>query len=133
VRAVADATPPPAAGLIGSLRDAAATASALLRTRLELLGVEIETEATRLVLGLVWGFVALFLAGLAVVFGVLLLLIVFWESHRIVLVAGLAGAFALGALLAGLQVRRLVATRIRLFDGSLRELAADVERLRRRP
>jgi uncharacterized membrane protein YqjE len=126
---MADATPPPPPGFVAAIRQFGATLAALLHTRLRLLGVEVETELTRLILGLVWGLATLFFAAVAIVFAAVLLLVTFWETHRYLVLGGFVVVSTALALFAGLRVRDLLARRIRLFEGSLRELAADRDRL----
>jgi len=117
-------------GLLGSLKALFATMVAIAHTRLELLGEELQEELTRLGSLLVWGYVALFFASLAVGFLGLTILIAFWDTPYRLLVAGsLAAIFILAAVAVGFVVS-LIHTKKRLFDASLGELERDADELR---
>jgi uncharacterized membrane protein YqjE len=131
-----DPAPPsahaPAAGggLLQSLRALLATLLATVRTRGELLQAELEEERLRvagIALFAVAGAVFLLLGVLLLSFFLILL---FWDSSR-VLMAGLL-AFAYLSIGAGcaLAVRRRSRVKSKLFAASLAELGADGERLR---
>jgi uncharacterized membrane protein YqjE len=120
-------------GLIGSLRTLAASLVALLHTRLELLGTELQEELARLVVALLYSFGALLFAalgigffGIAVVFGV-------DEGHRVLAAAVLAAIFLAVGSLGAWAVRRLVFERLRIFNASLTELDRDFAVLKGEP
>jgi uncharacterized membrane protein YqjE len=118
------------AGLIGSLKALLATLVAIAHTRLELLGAELQEERARLAWLLVWGYVALFFAGLAVWFLCLTILIAFWDTpYRLLVAGGLALLFFVLAAVAVGSVVRLMHSERRLFDASLTELERDREDL----
>jgi uncharacterized membrane protein YqjE len=118
-------------GLIGSLRSLAATLVAMAHTRLELVGTELREEFARLGAVLLWGYLALFFATVAVVV-LTLALAVLWSEHRL-LVLGLAGALFLAlAVLAARAAVGLARRKPRLFEASLTELEQDHRELRDR-
>jgi uncharacterized membrane protein YqjE len=118
-------------GLLGSLKALFATMVAIAHTRLELLGEELQEELTRLGSLLVWGYVALFFASLAVWFLCLTILIAFWDTPYRLLVAGsLAVIFLVLAAVAVGFVVSLMHSKKRLFDASLGELERDATELR---
>jgi uncharacterized membrane protein YqjE len=82
---------------------------------------------------LLWGAVALFFAFLAIASVAVLILIAFWDDHRLLIAALLAVAFLILALVAGFAAREQIAAERRPFDASLNELAKDREELRPRP
>lgn len=101
-----------------------ATLIALVQTRLELFGVEVEEQIAHAVSLLLWSIASLFFASLTVLLLAMTVVIAFWDGHRL-LAAGLVTAtFALLALLAGLVARRRLQTRPRL----LASLAAEFDR-----
>ena len=113
-------------GLLGSLKALVATLVAMAHTRLELLGEELQEELTRLGSLLVWGYVALFFASLAVWFICLTVLIAFWDTPYRLLVAGsLAALFVVLAAVAVGFVVSLMHSKKRLFNASLDELERD--------
>ncbi len=118
-------------GLLQSLRNLAATLVALLQTRLELLGTELEEERLRLAQVLLWSGVALAFLVLGTVMLTLFVVVLFWDTQR-VLVSGLLAAvyLALGAA-AVMMARSRARARSKLFSASLAELAKDRESLTR--
>lgn len=127
------AQPGPAAaespGLLASLRRLAATLVAVFQTRLELLATEVEEERIRLGRLLLLGAAAAFFLALGILTLTLFVIVLFWDTHRL-LVTGLLAALYLGAGLAiALAARREALARPRLFAASLSELAKDRERL----
>jgi uncharacterized membrane protein YqjE len=116
------------AGVMQSLRNLAATALGVLKTRFDLLVSEIEEERLRIIELLVWGAAAmLFLA-----FGLMMLtfavIVVFWETHRL-LAAVVLGLFYLAIAAAFFLTARARLQRPRLFKASLEELAKDQDTL----
>jgi len=113
-------------GLLGSLKALVATMVAIAHTRLELFGEELQEEITRLGSLLVWGYVALFFASLAVWFLCLSILIAFWDTpYRLVVAGSLAAFFFVLAAVAVAFVVNLLQSKKRLFDASLGELERD--------
>ena len=119
-------------GLFDSLRALLATVSELLQTRLELAGTEVEEQVARLASLLIWSIVALFLGFAAILLVAIALIVMFWDTHRVLVAVGLAGVFA---ILAGVALTKLLAQvrdRPRLFQATLDELAKDRQRLIKR-
>jgi uncharacterized membrane protein YqjE len=116
-------------GLFDSLKVLAATLLAIAHTRLELLSTELEEERVRLSSMLVWTLVALFCAGLGVVLATLFVVLVLWDTHRLLALGIPAILFLLGAALAWLVVRGKARAKPRLFAASLTELSKDRKEL----
>ena len=116
-------------GLFDSVRTLAATLVAMGRTRLELLSTEIEEERVRLSSMLLWALVALFCAALCIVLVTLLVMVVFWDTHRLLALGIMALLFLLGAAIAWRVVLDKARAKPRLFATSLAELSKDRERL----
>jgi uncharacterized membrane protein YqjE len=121
--------PVPTGGLLGSLKGLLATLSALVQTRLELLGTELEEQVTRLAMLLVWSIVGLFLVFIAVILAAVALIVVFWDSHRVLVAVCLAGTASVLAIGTCLAVMAQLKSRPRMFQATLDELAKDRERL----
>ena len=128
----ADESGPDAArstGLLASLRNLAATVAEVLQTRLELLANEVEEERLRLLQIVSWAAISMFFLALGILMATLFVVVLFWDTHR-VLVTGLLAVLYLGAgVAAGLAARRRARGRSKLFSGSLAELAKDREQL----
>jgi uncharacterized membrane protein YqjE len=118
------------AGFFSSLKTFLQTLLGVGRTRLALLGTELEEEKIRLAGLLAYGIAALFLLGVACVVLVILLAVAFWESRLLVL-----GASTLLFFVGGIVCLRLAGNCLQrgsnLFRHSLAELDSDLEALRR--
>lgn len=119
-------------GLFESLSALSATLVAMLYTRLELLSLDIEEERAHAILQLVLALTALFFIGVGVVLAALLLAVVYWETHRILVLGILAGSFLLAGLVAGGFALHKIRTKPRLFAASLSELHKDRQQLESR-
>lgn len=116
-------------GLFAALRGLLATLVAMGRTRLELLGTEVQEEKIRLLGALASGVGALFLFGLGLVLAIACLATAFWEQR--VAVFGITASVVLALAYYFLtRAKALVSRRSHLFAASLSELEADVARLR---
>lgn len=116
-------------GIVQSLRNLAATLVAVFHTRVELLVTEIEEERARLLQLVVWAVGALFCLGVAVLLLVMLIIVAFWDSHRIAVIAVLAGVFIAAGIGMAAGARHRMHGRPRLFSASLDELARDKDQL----
>lgn len=122
-------TNPPNAGAFETAKAKAATLLALGRTRLELLGNELEIGGRTALRQLMLAQALLFGAGLAIVLTVVALALLFWEQRLLVvaLAAGLAWALAVYCYLA---LRNSTRKAEPLFAASLAELQEDLHQLR---
>jgi uncharacterized membrane protein YqjE len=116
-------------GLFGSLRQALSTLVELLRVRLELVGVDIATAWQHWLNLLMWSMLALFSAFLAIVMLVVSVLIVFWDTHRLLAAGGITAFLALTALIAVLMARRQIRSRPHLLAHTIAELRRDAAAL----
>jgi uncharacterized membrane protein YqjE len=121
--------PAAAPGLLTSLRNLAANAVAILRTRLELLGTEVEEESLRLAQLAFWGLVAILFLTFSLIMLTLLVVVLFWDTHRVMVVALLAVGYLGAGLAVGFWVRSRLRSGSKLFSASLAELAKDHEQL----
>jgi uncharacterized membrane protein YqjE len=118
-------------GMLNSLRSIGPALIGLLRTRLELLGIELADEKERAARMAMLGALALLFAGLALLMVNVLVLAWFWDSHRYLAIIGLVVAYGGIALLCVLRLQTAVASRPLMFEATLAELKADVEALNR--
>jgi len=102
-----------------------------VQTRGELLTTEVEEEFARVGRVLLLGMATLLVGILGALIAGFVVVLVFWETHRLAAALGVLGVFLLGAALCGLAVRRELRTGPRLFEATLTQLARDVARLRR--
>lgn len=113
-----------------SLRQLLGTLASIAETRLNVLATDLqEVHARLVVLVLVTAFAVLSFA-MAAGLAVLLVVAMFWDTHRLISIAGLMGVFAVaGALLWRATKQRTRETR-ELFAGTRTELRRDGEQLR---
>lgn len=116
-------------GIVQSLRNLAATLVAILRTRFELFVAELEEERIRILQLLFWAAGALFFFGVGILLLVVLLVALFWDSHRILSVLVLSGVFFAAGTAMAIAVRNRLRVRPKLFSATLDELAKDKDRL----
>jgi len=120
-----DTEPQERRGLLASLRSLVTTLVAIVSTRLEILISEFELEKLRLARMLVLGMAAVFFAAMALIFLSLLVLMLFWDEHRLAALGGISALYV--ALTAGTVwwLRRDMLRKSRLFSVSLAELRKD--------
>jgi uncharacterized membrane protein YqjE len=116
--------------IVDSLARLAATVLETLHTRLELVSIEVEEEMARYSSYLLWIVVALFCAGIAILLAILLIVVLFWDSHREAVLLSLIGVFAGVALYLGWWLRESMRNKPRLLSYSLDELKRDTATLR---
>ena len=90
---------------------------------------EVEEQSLRVTEIVLWAAAALFLAAIAVLFGCITLLLIFWDTDRLLAAGLIAGVLAVLALVSGLVARRRLKQRPRLLAATLEELGKDRERM----
>lgn len=118
-------------GLLDSLRKLASTFVALLQTRIEIFASELDEERARLARTVVLAVVGAFCLGLATVLLVLLIVVIFWDTNRLLAIGVIAGLFALGALAALVALRSTVRQRPKFLAATIAELRKDGKELER--
>jgi uncharacterized membrane protein YqjE len=104
-----------------------------VHTRAELLTTEVEEEIQRVGRVLLLGIAALLSGILSALIAGFVVVLVFWDTHRLAAAVAVLAVFLLGAAICGFAVRRELRVRPRLFEATRRELARDVTRLRGQP
>lgn len=117
-----------AGGLLAALRNTAVTLVATARTRVELVGNELETERLRLVRSLILGLCALFCFGIGLLLLIALVLVIHWESRLLVL-SGLGVSFMVAGTLLFSAMKRS-SRRHQAFAATIAELEEDLRQLR---
>lgn len=116
-------------GLLGSVRRLLSTLTQIASTRLELLVNELHEERLHWGQMLLYFFSALFLLGMGIILLTVFVVVVFWDTHRLVALASLSALFLLSGALLAQKLRVISRARLRLFSESLAELAKDREHL----
>jgi uncharacterized membrane protein YqjE len=104
-----------------------ATAVAMVHTRLELAAVEMQEEAKRFAGYLVSMLMATFLLACSVLLAALFVIVLFWDSYRLLAVGGMAALFALAGVVLMMKVRASFESRPPMLSATLAELRNDVE------
>jgi uncharacterized membrane protein YqjE len=115
----------PIRGLFRSLTQLLATAIGVAQTRVELLSTELQEEVHRVAEIMVWTLVVLLSAGIGLFLLALLVIFVFWDTHRVIAAVSVTGVFFGVALIGGLVLRAKIKGKPRLLDATLSELAKD--------
>lgn len=116
-------------GLLDSVKTLAGTLLAMGQTRLELLSNDLEEERSWLTSMLVWTLIALFCAILAVVLATLLIVVIFWDTYRLLAISIMIGVFVVGAGFSWRVVNNMSRVKPRLFSSSIAELSKDRKQL----
>ena len=119
-----------AEGFIGSLKSLTALAVAIAHNRLNLLSTDLEIAREQMVSVLIMVLVALF----CLCFGALLLaifvVVIFWDTHRLIALGSVTGLFL---VVGGFYLWRVLSTLKAMpatFEASLTELAKDYKQLK---
>ena len=122
---MADTPNQPAEGLLHSLKNLTVTLIAIIHTRLELLSADLEEGRERFISLLAMIFVSLFCLCFGAVLVTILVVVIFWDTHRLLVLGSLTALFlATGAILGVLAIRALKSMP-RMFEASLTELIKD--------
>ena len=131
-----DGPPAPERGPIGalfkSLSNLLSTFVAIAHTRLELLTTELQEEMHNIAEILMWSLVALLAAGIGLFLAALVVIFLFWDTHRLIASLAVTAFFFLLAVVAALTLRSKVRNRPKLLENTLAELAKDRKQLERR-
>lgn len=117
------------AGLFDSLKTLGATLAAILHNRLELLSTDLAEERVRLSSILLLALAALFCLGVGLLLLTLLIVVLFWDTHRLAALGTLTALFLAAGGGIGWLARQRLLNKPRLFEASIAELAKDREHL----
>ena len=112
-------------GFIATLQRMFATLLLVVKTRLELVSVEVEEQIAYAANLLVWTLVALFSASLGLLFLAITILIAFPERYRLLASGSVTAALIVLAGAAVVLVRKRLKARPRVLVASLSELGID--------
>lgn len=118
---------------MGILRNMVRMAGALLaifHTRVELFTVELQEEAQRLLSYFILSLVALFCVMMTFLLGIFLVIVLFWDSYRILAISGLLVFFGGAAVLIAIGIRSSYRKKPRMLAYTRGEIAKDIERLK---
>jgi uncharacterized membrane protein YqjE len=126
---MSERTPGGSKGLLESLTILAGTLVAIAHTRLDLLSADLEEERAHFFSLLVLTLAALLCLGIGVVLATILLVVAFWDTHRLFALGALAGFYLVIGLGVWAFALHKARTKPRLFAASLSELFKDRQQL----
>jgi uncharacterized membrane protein YqjE len=104
-----------------------ATLVAMVHTRLELAAVEVQEEMRRLIGYFAWAMIAVLLSAGALMLAALFVILLFWDSYRLLAVGGMAALFALAGIVIAIKVRSSFSAQPPMFSATLGELRNDLD------
>ncbi|HEX7937169.1 MAG TPA: phage holin family protein [Paraburkholderia sp.] len=113
------------------LRRIVGSVSAILQTRLELIGIELAEEKERLLAVLFLGLAAMMLVTMALIALTALVAIAFWDTYRWQALAGITIVYALAGLICALKARSGLRNAPLVFEETLAEFEKDRDIFRR--
>jgi len=116
-----------------SLKRMTGTLLGIFQTRLELLSIEVEEERLNIKQMLLYGCIALLFFGLATILLTTFVVVVFWDSYRLQVLAGFIILYFVAGLLAWNALNGVANRKSQLFSASLAALADDRDQLVPRP
>jgi uncharacterized membrane protein YqjE len=123
---------PPAPGVLESIRRLCATGVALLQNRVELLGVELDEQKVRFLRVLFLAAITVFLGNTALLVLTATIIVLAGDSARNPVMIGFSILYVVGAVLAGLWLRKEIRSSPPAFGETLSELKKDLDWLKRR-
>ncbi|HEY4375437.1 MAG TPA: phage holin family protein [Burkholderiales bacterium] len=118
-------------GLVANARRLLRILLTILSTRLELFGVEVAEQGARIGALLALGVVALLFSIFAIALFSFGIAVLFWDTHRLAAIFGLAGLYAVVTLVACVQIRTRLKNHPEPFAATIAELKADAAVLQR--
>jgi len=112
-------------GLLGSARRVLATLLEIGQTRLQIASTELEEERLRLAELMLWATFSLFFLGVGLVLASLLLVMLFWEGQRELVLATISAVFLIVGAWAGMTWRRKSRNKPALLATTIAEFKRD--------
>jgi uncharacterized membrane protein YqjE len=126
--ASAPAPQPAKPGLLASLRKLGSTLVAILHTRFELFAKEFERERTRVMRLLLVGVIALFFFCLGVITLTLFVIVIFWDTHRLIAIGAVTAVYLGIAVGLALYAKSEAGRGARPFASTIAEFKKDRDR-----
>lgn len=113
-----------------SLARLLATIIANIQTRVELIAVEVEEEALRYFSYLLYSLAAMFCFGVAILLTILLVVAIYWDTHRIEVLLTLMALFGVAGAWMVWAMRDSYRHKPKLLVHTVSELSRDIETLK---
>ena len=127
---MAENTQHSAEGLLGSLKSLSSLMVAIAHNRLNLLSTDLEIARERTVSVLMMVLVALFCLCFGALLLALFVVVIFWDTHRLIALGSVTGLFLLVGSIYLWRVLRALKRMPATFEASLTELAKDYKTLK---
>ena len=121
---------PSAEGLLGSLKSITALVVAIAHNRLNLLSTDLEIAREQTVSVLMMVLIALFCLCFGALLLALFVVVIFWDTHRLIALGGVTGLFILIGGICLWRVLKGLKSMPATFEASLAELAKDYKQLK---
>lgn len=121
---------PSAEGLLGSLQSIAALVVAIAHNRLNLISTDLEIAREQTVSVLMMVLVALFCLCFGALLLALFVVVIFWDTHRLIALGAVTGLFILIGGVCLWRVLKALKSMPATFEASLAELAKDYKQLK---
>ena len=112
-------------GIMASAKALVATLVAIAATRLEIFATELEEERLRLSSAAAWAALTLMFLALAMIFLSLLVVVAFWDEHRLLAITCVALIYLVLGAISARQLSLRLARHAPLFSATLEELRKD--------
>lgn len=119
-------------GVIESIRSFLASWVAVVKTRVEIISVELEEQREWIEQLVLLAVASLFCVSLGLILLTLLIVLLFWESYRLWVLGGFAFLYLGGAVLFWVLLRQKLKMKPRIFSSTAAELAKDYATLQPR-
>ncbi|MES2320512.1 MAG: phage holin family protein [Pseudomonadota bacterium] len=116
--------------IIESMGRIGTTLLAMVQTRMELAAVEIEEESRRTLVHFVLALISLIFFAIALVLVSLTIILVFWDTYRLLATLGLAALYTVIGIVVAMKLKASFATKPRFLAATVGELKKDVNYLR---
>ena len=127
---MAENTQHSAEGLLGSLKSLSSLVVAIAHNRLNLLSTDLEIAREQTVSVLMMVLVALFCLCFGALLLALFVVVIFWDTHRLIALGSVTGLFLLVGSIYLWRVLRALKRMPATFEASLTELAKDYNALK---
>ena len=123
---MATSTSAPPTGVVESVRSFLASWVAVVKTRVEIISVEIEEQREWLLHLILMAVAALFCISLGLILLTLFVVVLFWETDgRLWVLGGFAALYLVGGLVLWLSLRKKIKSKPRIFSTTAAELSKD--------
>ena len=123
------ASSPPSTGIVDSIRSFLASWVAVLRTRVEIISLELEEQREWLERLILMALAALFCISLGIILLKLFIVVLFWETARLWVLGGFAALYLGGGAVLWMMLRQKLKAKPRLFSATSAELGKDYSAL----